>query len=150
MKKALKIIGVSLLICGSIAICVLYGVKPNETKQAFANIWDFLNKPLPIVGLTTLGVLIFVWRLVFATRYGKKALEKVEKEYKDKYDELKVEKENLELERNENKKKIEDVENGFVALCKIIPNKKVNELGETFERGLEYGEERIDSETKAN
>ena len=150
MKKALKIIGFSLLACLLVAGVVLYIVFPNETKDVLTNTWNVLNTPLPIVGVTTVAILFFVWKLVFSTNYGKKALSNFNNEYQKSYDELKAEKEKLEQEREETKEQIEEMKKYIVQLCALIPNKKVNDLGDKFAKGLDYGEETTNSETKAD
>ena len=59
MKKALKIIGIILLTLLFIAAIVLYAIFPTQTKDVLTNIWAILNTPLPIVGFTTLTILLF-------------------------------------------------------------------------------------------
>lgn len=152
MKKALKIIGISLLACCLVATIVLYAIFPTQTKDVLTNIWATLNTPLPIVGVTTVAVLVFIWQIVIRTNYGKKALANIKEEYQAKYDQLKAEKDALEKEREENKEQIEDMKKCIIELCALIPNKKVNDLGDKFAKGLDYGEtkETTNSETKAD
>lgn len=150
MKKAFKIIGIVLLTLLFIAAIVLYAIFPTQTKDVLTNIWAILNTPLPIVGVTTVAILLFVWQIVVRTNYGKKALANIKEEYQAKYDQLKAEKDALEKEREENKEQIEDMKNCIVELCALIPNKKVNDLGDKFAKGLDYGKETTKSETKAD
>lgn len=152
MKKALKIICISLLACCLVAAIVLYAIFPTQTKDVLTNIWAILNTPLPIVGVTTVAVLVFVWQIVIRTNYGKKALANIKEEYQAKYEQLKAEKDALEKEREENKEQIENMKECIVKLCALIPNKKVNDLGDKFAKGLDYGEtkETTNSETKAD
>lgn len=152
MKKALKIIGIVLLTLLFIAAIVLYAIFPTQTKDALTNIWAILNTPLPIVGFTTLTILLFVYKVFIEDRYGKQAINKIERKYESKHNELKAEKDALEQERKENKEEIKEMRNCIIYLCSLIPNKKVNDLGDKFAKGLEYGnrEETIDIETKAN
>ena len=152
MKKALKIIGTILLTLLFIAAIVLYAIFPTETKDVIANIWAILNTPLPIVGFTTLTILLFVYKVFIEDRYGKQAINTIEKKYESKHNELKAEKDALEQERKENKEEIIEMKNCIIYLCSLIPNKKVNDLGDKFSKGLEYGnrEETIDIETKEN
>ena len=152
MKKALKIIGIILLSLLFIAAIVLYAIFPTQTKDVLTNIWAILNTPLPIVGVTTIAILFFVWQVIVRTNYGKKTIANIQEEYRAKQNELKVEKDALEQERKENKEKIEEMKNCIIYLCSLIPNQKVNDLGDKFAKGLEYGnrEETIDIETKAN
>lgn len=152
MKKALKIIGIILLSLLFIAAIVLYAIFPTQTKDVLTNIWAILNTPLPIVGVTTVAVLVFVWQIVIRTNYGKKALANINEEYQAKYDKLKAEKDALEQERKENKEEIKEMKNCIIYLCSLIPNQKVNDLGDKFAKGLDYGEtkETTNSETKAD
>lgn len=152
MKKALKIIGIILLALLFIAAIVLYAIFPKQTKDVLTNIWAILNTPLPIVGFTTLTILLFVYKVFIEDRYGKQAINNIERKYESKHNELKVEKDALEQERKENKEEIEEMKNCIIYLCSLIPNKKVNDLGDKFAKGLDYGnrEETIDIETKAN
>ena len=145
MKKALKIIAISLLVAFGIYVLVSFIINKDGTMYWINYVVDLLNKPLPIVGVTTLAVLIFVWKIVFSTKYGKAALTTIENEYQKKYEELKAEKEKLEQEREENKEQIETMKEYIVQLCSLIPNKKVNDLGDKFAKGLDYGEETTNS-----
>lgn len=152
MKKALKIIGIVLLTLLFIAAIVLYAIFPTQTKDALTNIWAILNTPLPIVGFTTLALLFFAYKVFIEDRYGKVAIGNIKREYQTRYDELKAEKDALEQERKENKEEIKEMKNCIIYLCSLIPNKKVNDLGDKFAKGLDYGnrEETTDIETKAN
>ena len=150
MKKALKIIAISLLVAFGIYVLVSFIINKDGTMYWINYVVDLLNKPLPIVGVTTFAVLVFAWKLVFSTNYGKKALNGVQSEYQKKYDELKAEKDKLEQEREENKEQIEEMKNYIIQLCALIPNKKVNDLGDKFAKGLDYGKETTNSETKAD
>ena len=150
MKKALKIIGIVLLSLLLVAAIVLYAVFPTQTKDVLTNIWAILNTPLPIVGVTTVAVLVFIWQIVIRTNYGKKTIANIKEEYQAKYEELKAEKDALEQEREENKEQIKDMKECIVELCALIPNKKVNDLGDKFAKGLDYGKKTTNSETKAD
>lgn len=152
MKKALKIIGIILLSLLFIAAIVLYAIFPTQTKDVLTNIWAILNTPLPLIGFTTLTILLFIYKVFIEDRYGKQAINNIERKYESKHNELKAEKDALEQERKENKEEIEEMKNCIIYLCSLIPNKKVNDLGDKFAKGLKYGnkEETIDIETKAN
>lgn len=151
MKKALKIIGIILLSLLFVAAIVLYAIFPAQTKDVLTNIWAILNTPLPIVGFTTLALLFFAYKVFIEDKYGKIAISNIKREYQNRYDELKTKKDALEQERKENKEEIEKMKECIIYLCSLIPNKKVNDLGDKFAKGLEYGnrEETIDIETKA-
>ena len=149
-EKVLNIVLFSILGACAIAILVIYIISPSLVQSGFEYVVDLLNKPLPIVGITVGAVLIFLWKVIVATNYGKKQIASLEKQYKEKYEQLKSEKEKLEQEREENKEQIRNIENSFVELCAIFPNKKVNDFGENFAKGLDYGEKSTGNEEKAN
>lgn len=148
MKKVLKIIVASLLICVVITGVVFYLISPSQTTLFISRIWKALNTPLPIIGITTIAVLFFLWQVIIKTRFGKKALSDLQENYQKRFDELKVEREKLELEKEKNKQLIEEIEKHFIELCGIIPNKKVNDLGNSFVKGLDYGKEETNSNAK--
>ena len=60
-KKVLSIIGIILLIVLAITYIVLYCIYPYSTKQITMDVVDYIcNKPLPVVGVSTLIVCIFM------------------------------------------------------------------------------------------
>ena len=140
MKKKLKIIGIVALACGVITSIVFYIIKPNDTKAFITSVWDFLNKPLPIVGITTLMVLVFIWKVLVATRYGKKALEKVENAYQSKIALLNEKEKSIKQLEQKCDNRINELEETLYNVCITIPNVKVNALGEKIKE-LEYGEQ---------
>ena len=160
MKKANKIINailIGLLVSFGIYVLVSFIVNKDCTMYWINYVVDLLNKPLPIVGVTTAAILFFAWQVVIKTRFGQSALNNVQREYQSKYDtleqkakEIEIEKQELEKWKEENQDKINYVLECFEKLCATIPNKKVNELGKDFAKGLEYGKETIDSESKAD
>lgn len=153
MKKALKIIGIVLLASLFIYILVSFIINKEGTMYWINYFINVLNKPLPIVGLTVGGVLIFVWRVLVETKYGEQAINKYKLENektKRKYAEL-LEEKNKELkeERECNKQEINEIKSAFVEVCKTFPNIKINALGEKFEKELlEHGEEKVDSRSE--
>ena len=150
MKKTFKVIGIILLACLLVAAIVLYAIFPSQAQDVLTNTWAILNTPLPIIGFTTLAILLFAYHVFVRTKYGKGAINDIKREYQERYNKLKAEKDALEQERKENKEEIESMRKCIVDLCALIPNKKVNDLGEKFAKGLDYGEETTNSETTAN
>ena len=140
MKKKLKVICLIALACAIITFIVFYIVKPNDTKSFINGVWDFLNKPLPIVGFTTLMVLVFVWKVVVATRYGKKALEKIETTYQTKVAQLNEKEKSIKQLETKCQNRIDELEQVIINVCETIPNVKVNAIGEKIKE-LEYGEQ---------
>ena len=81
--KVLNIILISLLVALGISIAVLYVINPTMVKEWFEYVVDLLNKPLPIVGLTTSAVLIFLWQVIVRVRFGKGAINEYQKKCDD-------------------------------------------------------------------
>lgn len=137
-KKVLLAICISLAVCLGIAITVFYIVKPDLAKEWFETIVDYVNKPLPIVGVTTLAVLVFVWKLIVTTQYGKAKLDaydnkvaRLEQEY-EKY------KTTAENEKQELKEQNEKLRAQLIHVCELSTNKKIKDFGKELEK---YGEE---------
>ena len=145
MKKALKIIGISLLALLGIALVVLYIIFPTDTKNALSYFWQMLNTPLPIVGITTVAVLTFVWQFFANSQYGKKRINECNQEI----ERLKKEKEEFVLGANEKIKEL--LENnaelkGYIShICELSTNKKIKDYGKEL---LGYGEETTNSNTE--
>lgn len=157
MKKVLKIILVVLAICIAVAGSVLYAVFPTEFTDFVNNFWDVLNRPLPIVGVTSVAILIFLWRVFVSVNYGKKRINEYKQnneETKNNYKQLYEEEHEANLkEREQNRQEIKFLREQIIALCKIFPNVKVNQLGERIEKeSNDYGEreETIDGQTEAD
>lgn len=145
MKKALKIIGISLLALLGIALVVLYIIFPTDTKNALSYFWQMLNTPLPIVGITTVAVLTFVWQFFANSQYGKKKINECNQEI----ERLKKEKEDFVNGANEKIKEL--LENnaelkGYIShICELSTNIKIKNYGKEL---LGYGEETTNSNTE--
>ena len=138
MKNVMKIIGYVALALGCIAFVVCLIAIPNETKEFFGVVADFLDRPFILCGATvTIGgiLLFFIIRyLVNNTSVGKKMLNKLEKKIDDnnKAQDKKLDDMDKTIEQNdkENKDAISGLKNelGRVAnAVNLFPNKKVQE-----------------------
>lgn len=153
MKKALKIIVISLLVALAIFSVVAYILWKDQTTYIFECIIDFINRPLPIIGVSIAIIGLFVFKCFVATRYGKKAIN----EYKE---ENRVLKERIEQIKNDT---AYTLENQNLAIKKILDdhqelkeivvkelelskNIKVKELAKTLKGEQPYGEEEVDSQ----
>ncbi|MBR1985032.1 MAG: hypothetical protein IKA31_04750 [Clostridia bacterium] len=143
-KKVIKYIFIGLLFAGIITFLVFYITKTNYTRTFINNVWAFLNKPLPIVGVTTIAVLFFIWKVVVATNYGKKKLQELneekEKIIKEKNDF--INKANGELQKCYNK--ISDLRHELANACNLSTNQKIKALG----KEIEYGKESSNNNSK--
>lgn len=154
MKKVFKIIAFSTLaICG-IAYVLCYIFLKEQTTYFTECLIDFINRPLPIIGVSLLVVLAFVYKCVISTRYGKKALNEFKQENDklrqevDEYKELvKQDLISLEIALKHEKEQNDELFEYFIELCELSHNVKVQALAKKL-RGVEY-EETTDSDTKA-
>ena len=97
MKKALKYIAIGLVLALAVFSVVAYILWKDQTTYIFECIIDFINKPLPIIGVSIAIIGVFVFKCFVASKYGKKAL----KEYQKALDETKQEFANKEEELKE-------------------------------------------------
>ena len=137
-KKVLKIVLICLLVAFAIYVLVSFIVNKDGTMYWINYVIDLINKPLPIVGVTTLAVLIFVWKVVITSNYGKAKL----KEYDLKREQLEQEHKEFVNGANEKIKELvnenQELRNELVKVCALSTNKKINEFGKVLEN---YGKE---------
>ena len=140
-KKVLLGIGIGLLVAFALYVLISFIANKDGTMYWINQVIDWLNKPLPIIGVTTLALLIFVWKVVITTNYGKAKLLAYDKKVK----ELEHAKEDFELAANEKIKYLENENNelkGFIChICELSTNKKIKDYGKEL---LGYGEETTD------
>ena len=147
MKKFVKWFLFGLFLCGCIALVVCYMVIPERTKGAIDIVIEYLNTPIGIIGGTTI-TLGFVGFMVVKTLLKikgdnfKKQLEEIKKAYEEKLALVKEYKEQGDKAYEYAKGlvacvhgRMDYIEKELIAMCQVIPNKKVNELGEKIENG---------------
>ena len=152
--KVLTLIIVLLLVAIGVALFVTYIVNKELALSIIETVKDFVNRPLPIIGITTGAVLIFIWRLVVSTNFGKTKLAEYDAERKklrEEHDAF-VKDANAKIEELENKNKELANDNAelkglLVEVCSLSTNKKINDFGKALDN---YGKETTDTETKAD
>lgn len=144
MKKALKIICLSLVGVALLVAIIGYIFWKEQTIQTFDLIVDYINRPLPIVGVSSVIVAAFLYKCFVSTKYGKKALAELKDEKDKAFDQLEEKKVLLEQKEEEIKalvnahqNEIDYVKNYLVEFCNMSNNIKVKELGEKLESGYE-------------
>lgn len=149
-KKVLKIVLISLLVCLGIFSIVAYIVWKEQTTYIFECIIDFVNKPLPIVGVSIIIVGAFIYKCVVASRFGKKAINEYKQENDnlrheiDKYKELVNETlKDYESALNQAKNELGELKEDVASAFELNKNYKVREIASKL-RGVEY-EKEIDS-----
>lgn len=147
LEKALKIILFSIVGLLAIAIVVVYITNKDLALEWFETTKDFLNQPLPIVGITVGACLIFLWKLIITSNYGKKKIaiydqkiEELDKAYQEFVDKANSKVAYLEQENKELTTKLANA-------CKLSTNKKIKDYGKELDA---YGKETIECETKAD
>ena len=147
MKKFWNIVKISLvclLALGGIALLVCYIVINEQTVMAIDKVVDYLNRPLFIIGGTTitLGLVVFVL-LRYALKLNRdkvkdyveqaKALvREKEQSAKENYDNAKKVQEETKLILTSYDTKIEEIVDQVVLMCEKMPNAKINKLGQEF------------------
>ena len=139
MKKINKILGIILAILG-VALIVLYVIFPIQFKECFEYAYGLLNEPLPIVGVSLVAILFFVWKIVKYIRDIKphEEIAKMREEHEKYVVSSNKEKQEL-LEQNKELK-------GYIAhICELSTNQKIKNFGKEL---LGYGEETINDKPK--
>lgn len=145
-KKILIIVFASLFVAASISIGVLYYFYPEAILQYMHTAWEWVNKPLPIAGVSLITIGLFIIKLISVSSFGKKSI----KEINEKFEEEKKTRELAEIEYNkliENlkeelekaKQTAEKMREITYKVTQVIPNKKVKVIGEELN-----GKETID------
>lgn len=139
-KKVLYIILVSLLVLLGGYVLVSFIVNKDGTMYWINQIIDWFNKPLPIVGVTALALLVFVWKVVVFIRKTQPNKEILEIRKENHEHKIKIENENYEL-----KKQNQEFLHFLYEICELSTNQKIKNYGKEH---LGYGEETIDNEPK--
>ena len=82
MKKALKIIVPILLVALVIFYIVAYILWKDQTTYITECIINFINKPLPIIGVSIAIICYGLFKCFVYTKYGKKTIQKYEDDVK--------------------------------------------------------------------
>lgn len=110
MKKfynVLKAILISLLVVVGIAVVIGYIFWQQQTKEILDMVVNFVNKPLPIVGVSLVVVFMFVYKCFVTAKYGKSEIN----ELKDKYEATKTQVYEKEVELKEKEDEIKALVN---------------------------------------
>ena len=138
-KKVLLTIAIILVIALAITLTVFYIIDKNGTQAVLDNIWNGLNRPPRIFGLSTLVIAITIFKIVVGIRFGKNKIAQIEQTYQEKVNELMKMNNDLIDFKNGIVERVKKGEECIVETCKVIPNVKVNAIGQKFEKGLDYG-----------
>jgi len=135
MKKFLKYFLIFLLIGCCIAYIVCYCCIKEQTVEFTNQVINFLNQPLPIIGVSLLVVGGIILKIISMSNWGKKAINQVNgkiAEYKENIEKGKIELENYKSVLNEQldskEQEIADLKELVYKIIELNPNKKIKEL----------------------
>ena len=174
MSKTLKIILWSLLGVFITTLVICYLTIPETTKHTVDIVIEYINKPLPIIGVSTLAVGLIIYKIISITGIGKKSLKELENEIKafetsidEKREEAKEYYEKASKSYQEQKailseysKGIKELYQELINICQTIPNAKIkayakvvedklNEFNTNCLRKLEEIEEKINGKEES-
>lgn len=136
-KKIFLIILISIVAVAAVALGLCYFfIIPEQTKQFLDAAWVWLNEPLPIVGVSSLVIAFFLWKIFVSSSFGKKRYNELKNKLSalleilgQSEEERKKQNEELELLKAKNKVLLEYINK----IKNAIPNKKVKEIAEIKE-----------------
>ena len=159
MKKVLKIIGLVILVLCGIALATCYIVIPQETKSAIDVVMEYLNRPLPIAGISIITFSACIFGFLSHTSIGKKALATLKSEFSElrtqlvdketmakTYYELAIkEKEEVKAILNDYSNELDYLTEELIKVCETMPNVKVKALAEEIRQGKVKAKEQLET-----
>lgn len=121
--------------------------------------WEWCNQPLPIVGMSLVAIIVFLWRVLVHTNYGKKTIKKIQGIADDTKSSAEKSLAEMKAENEAYKAQIENLEaqvelsRGVLEkVCEASRNKNVKELSDMLksEEVTDNGEEESQEGTDGN
>lgn len=144
----------ALLTCGLVAFYCFYNYRTEETIRFCNQVVEWVNQPLPIIGVSIVVVGTMVAKLIAQTSLGNRKINEIKEivaksneNAKETIIELGIVKNALKEELGAKEQEIQELKALIQRICETIPNKKVNEIAKEL---IEYGKERIDTQTTTN
>lgn len=136
-KKIFLSILISIVGTAAVALGLCYFVFiPDQTKEWLSIAWQWLNEPLPVVGVSSLVIAFFIWKIFISSSFGKKKYNEVKNDISNLLDWLSKSEEEKEELKNEIKA-LEQKNKILIAyinqIKNAIPNKKVKQIAEIKE-----------------
>ena len=123
---------------------VWYLLDTDGAVRFMKYIVEFINRPLPIVGVTVAAVLVFVFKVIVSVNYGKKRINEYEANMNQMKEDYEAFKQFIEEEKNKLAKLNDETRNQLAIACQLSTNKKIKDFGKELNH-----EEETNSETKA-
>jgi len=143
--KVFEIVFWCLLASLIVSFVVFYIIDKDNCLATVEYAIELVNQPLPVVGVTTLAVLIFLWKVIITTNYGKSKLAQYEKAKQEIISEKEkfIEDANSKISLLEQQNK--DLENKLSYVCSLSTNKKIKDYGKELDT---YGKETTNIDTE--
>ena len=140
-KKVLFIVLISLLVAFGLYVLIEFIINKDGTMYWINKVIEWVNQPLPIVGVSSVALFVFLWKVIKYIRDTKPSEEL--QQMRDEHNQYKKEKEEeIDFYKNENSKLI----GYFYDICALSTNQKIKNYGKEH---LGHGKETIECETKA-
>lgn len=136
LKYALIIVGLIL----ALALVTLYIIFPTEFKATADYIWQKVNEPLPVIGVSLLVIAYATYKAIKYVRqtHPSKELHEMREEH-NKYVA------NIEKEKQELKEQNEELKGYMAHICELSTNQKIKNFGKEL---LGHGKETINDKPK--
>jgi len=157
MTRFKKALNISLMVLiALITICIIVDFVclkylPTETQAFNDKFMEYLNKPLPVIGVSLVVVGLFLLRLFASSSLGKKQIntlkEKIsdnEQKTKELVNTLTEQKDALKCELERLKQENKEYREQIIYVLKLIPNAKVQNAIKELNYGREEKEETND------
>ncbi len=112
--------------------------------------WEWCNQPLPIVGISLVTIIIFLWRVLVSTNYGKKTIKKLQTIADDTKSATDKTLEEMKAENETYKRQIEALETQIALsrgvlekVCEASRNKSVKDLADMLKEPEESESEEV-------
>lgn len=138
----MKKLKIALIIIALVVVAfsvVAYILWKEQTIEFFDKVIDFINRPLPIFGVSTVIAAGFIYKCFVSTKYGRKTLSELKQEKENMFSELELYKDKLyEKEEmikalvNAHQHELDVFKKYLTGLYENSNNIKVKELGEKF------------------
>lgn len=163
MKKffnVVKIILISLCVLLLGGYVVLWFIDKETARQIMDLVVEYANRPLPIVGVSSLVIATLIWKIFSNSIYGKKYLAKMTQQYNDQVALLKNDFDSKKTEYTAiiqtYEQEIDLMYNALIDVCNASANKKMKEIGSHLETDIngakskarEYFSELVNSDTE--
>ena len=140
-KKVLFIILICLLVAFGLYVLIEFIINKDGTMYWIDKVIEWVNQPLPIVGVSGVALFVFLWKIIKYIRDTKPNEEL--QAMRDEHNQYKKEKEEeIDFYKNENAQ----LKGYIIHICELSPNQKIKNYGKEL---LGHGEETIECETKA-